>query len=96
MIDPAEIAAMAIADFGQQLIINLGQQTITVDLVDNPTSVGGDMLEHHGPLGMITAADAIALEVQVGDTLSSATTDYAILSIDPDGMGGLLLALEVV
>lgn len=98
MIDTKEALMATLDDFGVEAIINGGPDTIVVDpSLDGTTVLSGETVDHSGPFAIAALAEVERLALAAGDhgdTLTINGTDYTLLAIDPDGMGGALLRLE--
>ncbi|NCD13689.1 MAG: hypothetical protein EOL92_00465 [Bacteroidia bacterium] len=94
MIDTLETLIAALDDFGTAATINGGSESLDVIFTENQTSVGGDMVENLGPMAIASSADVASLDLRRGDTLFLGTMEYTVLSLDPDGHGGTVIALE--
>jgi len=84
---------------GVQPLINGVQSSVwIIPMLDRSTSFsGGDTIDHVGPYAIAAMVDIEALDLTAGndgDTLTIKGSDYTLLTIDPDGMGGAVLALE--
>jgi len=97
MINAVEIITAAMDDFGASALINGGPGSIDVvpDL-DGSDVYDGESIEHTVPYALAKMADVTALGLVAGnngDTLTINGTNYTLLAIDPDGMGGAVLRL---
>jgi len=82
---------------GVQPLINGDQAEIwVIPMLDGSDVYDGESIEHTGPYALAKMADVTALGLVAGnngDTLTINGTNYTLLAIDPDGMGGAVLRL---
>jgi hypothetical protein len=96
LLDDDDIRSM-IAAIGDDTTALFGTSTLAV--VFNPEGQAllvGDQLERTGPYAVASAAAVAALEIVAGndgDIIEINGVDYQVLSIDPDGSGGVTLGL---
>ena len=98
MIDASETLTAAMEDFGLDALVGTGPETLRCLPPEVATAAySGETITRTGLLTLAMADAVAALDLSAGnegDTLTINGTDYTLLAIDPDGMGGAVLRLE--
>lgn len=98
MINTNDALAAALNDFGIQPLINGVQSDVWImPYLDGSTVYDGERINHSGPYALAMDSEIRTLALVTGDrgdTLTIAGTEYTLLTIDPDGLGGVVLRLE--